>query len=249
MYPSTQVFISQIAGAKIEKVFRIAKVILFTLLKGSEIFYISVHLAMTGRLYLKTKDSRGGKVLVQFNISGNQTLYFTDQRRFGFVKLISEVDVFNLQNKYGLDPFEATSEGFKNNLKSKNTNIKNALLDQSIIAGVGNIYANDALFMAKINPMARTNSITDLQYSYLYNSVRTILQEGIEHKGSTLDDFMYMDIYGNYGEHQNYFRVYGRNNLGCSVCNSKVEFVTLNGRGTFYCAKCQPLDNELRLNI
>ncbi|MBU1017322.1 bifunctional DNA-formamidopyrimidine glycosylase/DNA-(apurinic or apyrimidinic site) lyase [Patescibacteria group bacterium] len=237
VYPSNEEFIKDVLGSKVRDVFRIAKVIVIEIKKGDEEKYIAIHLAMTGRLQL-AKDS---PYLVKCEFEDKSKIVFADQRRFGYVKLLDEVELAKLKNKYGPDPSEVTAIKFEKRIKSKNTNIKNALLDQQIIAGIGNIYANEALFMAKIHPKTRTNNITTQQYSHLLAEIKQVLSDAIKHKGSTLSDLMYSDIYGKYGEHQKYFKIYGKQNENCAVCKTRIEFIILNGRGTYFCPACQKL--------
>ena len=242
-YPSNEGFIKDVAGSKVLDVYRIAKVIIIKIAKDEKESYITIHLAMTGglRYFSSEKKHLGGdSVLVKFEFEDDSILTFTDQRRFGYVKLLDEREFLTLTQKYASDPFEINLKSFEKNIKSKRTNIKNALLNQSLISGIGNIYANDALFMAKIHPETKTVILTIAQLNSLLTALKTILKEGINHKGSTLSDLMYTDIYGGYGEHQKYFRVYGKNGSPCAICTTNIEFKILNGRGTYYCLKCQP---------
>jgi formamidopyrimidine-DNA glycosylase len=141
--------------------------------------------------------------------------------------------------KYGLDPLEKDlkSEDFHRQLKKKRSNIKNVLLDQKIIAGAGNIYVNDALFLAGVDPKKKTDTLTEKESSAVLEALRKVLKEGIEHRGSTLDDEMFVDPFGRKGTHQGYFRIYGKKI--CQVCGNKVVFEKINGRGTYYCRTCQ----------
>jgi formamidopyrimidine-DNA glycosylase len=132
---------------------------------------------------------------------------------------------------------DITPETCLTRLRSKNTIIKTALLEQSIVAGLGNIYATDALWLAKIHPETKTQSLMPEQVQILLNSAKEILLEGIKHRGSTLPDEAYVDIFGKPGSHQNYFRIYGK--TYCPDCKTKVEYKKLNGRGTYFCPKCQ----------
>ncbi|MFH1955282.1 MAG: DNA-formamidopyrimidine glycosylase [Patescibacteria group bacterium] len=240
--PASKRFKKDIAGSTILEVTRIAKVMLLTLEKDTIKKYLVIHLAMTGAIRFYTANKSAFKQeLVAINFKDGSKISFTDQRRFGYVKLLDEVELAKLKNKYGPDPSEVTAIKFEKRIKSKNTNIKNALLDQQIIAGIGNIYANEALFMAKIHPKTRTNNITTQQYSHLLAEIKQVLSDAIKHKGSTLSDLMYSDIYGKYGEHQKYFKIYGKQNENCAVCKTRIEFIILNGRGTYFCPACQKL--------
>ena len=115
-------------------------------------------------------------------------------------------------------------------------------MDQSIVAGLGNIYATDSLFLAGIHPETKTQNIDLNSAKKLLNAMSLIVNEGIEHRGSTLEDEMYVDAFGKPGTHQKYFRVYGKK--ACINCNNKISVKKINGRGTYYCSFCQILLKE-----
>ena len=241
-YPSNEDLIKSTKQAAVTDVFRVAKVIVIELYKEKIRSYLTIHLAMTGRIKFHNEKDISSKLdLVVFELDNASKIVFTDQRRFGYVKIFDEKEFQEFRQKYGPDPLKMDLSEFEKQVKSKKTNIKNALLDQRLIAGIGNIYANDALFLAKIHPKTKTLDITREQLSILLKHIQNILNEAIEHRGSTLEDLMYTDIYGNYGEHQKYFRIYGRNRKLCTICRSEIEFMTLNGRGTYFCPNCQVL--------
>jgi formamidopyrimidine-DNA glycosylase len=163
---------------------------------------------------------------------------------FGKIAAVGAKSIQNLIGKYGPEPINTvlTAEKFHEIIKSKKTNIKNVLLDQTVVSGLGNIYATDALFLAGINPGTNTANITLEKSKKLMEACREILLEGIKNRGSTLPDKAYVDIFGKEGKQQNFFRIYMKEK--CPVCNSKVTFTKLNGRGTYYCTVCQPPNNQ-----
>jgi len=231
-------------GLKILDVENIAKNIVIKLSKDT---YIVFHLAMTGRILLREsshKDDNWVKIVLELERNDKILhLKFADMRQFGKVLVLNKQGVSTLANKYGLDPLEEkiTPEKFLEQIKSKKTNIKNALLDQKIISGVGNIYATDSLFLSRIHPKTSTQDITLEDAAKLLKSIRQVLREGIKNRGSTLPDKMYVDIFGKEGHQQNHFKIYLKQK--CPVCNSKVEFIKINGRGTYYCPTCQLYKN------
>lgn len=170
-------------------------------------------------------------------------------RQFGKIKVLDEKSLSELRNKYGLDILEAdiTPDEFLRIIKSKNTNIKNALMDQKIISGVGNIYATDALFLSGINPKTRTKDMNLQKSEKLLNSLKEILREGIKNRGATLPDEMYVDIFGKPGNQQKYFKIYGKKI--CPKCGARVSFEKINGRGTYFCPVCQPLIDGKTKNL
>lgn len=227
-------------GYKIEDVDNIAKNIVIKLSKNT---YIIFHLAMTGRILLREtshKDDNWVKVVLEIEKNKKtKHLKFADMRQFGKVLVLDKHGLTTLANKYRLDPLDAsvTSEKFLEAIKSKRSSIKNVFLDQKIISGVGNIYATDSLFLSKIHPRISSQDISLEDATKLLKSVRQVLKEGIKNRGSTLPDKMYVDIFGNEGHQQNHFKIYLKQK--CSICNSKVEFIKINGRGTYFCPTCQ----------
>jgi len=237
--------LKSLVGEKIVDSNRIAKNISLKISNGT---FLVFHLAMTGRILLRQQRDKNDKwIKVVFEIVKNDEiryLKFCDMRQFGKIQVLDSAEIDNLKNKYGLSilDHEITPEKFLTALNSKRTNVKNALLDQKIIAGLGNIYATDALFLAGINPKTSTQDIDIEMSKKLLKSSDLILKEGIKNRGSTLPDKMYVDIFGKSGKQQNYFKIYGKKI--CPSCGSKVEFEKINGRGTYYCPTCQPKNNN-----
>jgi formamidopyrimidine-DNA glycosylase len=233
-------FLQAIEGTRVENVHRIAKNIVMGL---ENELYVAVHLAMTGQLLLIKESApihkweRARFILTKDGKT--QTLRFNDMRMFGKLQLLNLAQYKELKNKYGPEPLEEalTPQTLLENLQSKKTNIKNALLDQKLVAGLGNIYATDALFMSKIHPETKTQHLTLEKAKTLLDNARLILKEGIQNRGSTLADKMYVDVLGREGNQQNFFRIYGKST--CPTCKNKVEFKKLNGRGTYFCPQCQ----------
>lgn len=242
VHPSKEVFLKTLIGAKIADVERVAKVILCKLDSGK---FLTFHLAMTGRLlYRKSGHKEELYQRVKFIFDDGTELRFSDLRMFGYAKVIDENELENLKTKYGPTPFhkDLTPEKLLEILGQRKSPIKKVLLEQDVIAGLGNIYANDALWMAKIHPETLTTKITLDDAKNLLSSMQEILKEGLLHGGSTIKDFV--DIYGNPGSHQHHFRVYGKENKPCPNCKTEVKMTTLGGRSTFYCPNCQKVADE-----
>ncbi len=205
---------------------------------------ILIHMAMTGQVLLRQKSHKPDmfmRVLFMLENEGSDLhMRFCDMRMFGKVVLADSQALANLALKYGPEPLDRNfkAKEFHAKLLSKKTSIKNALLDQQIVSGLGNIYATDAQFMSGINPEVNTKELTEKQAEILLQNAKEILEEGIQHRGSTLGDKMYIDAFVNEGTHQNYFRIYNKEQ--CPKCNSKVEYKKINGRGTYFCPNCQP---------
>jgi len=238
--PNNKDFSQKLVGSRIDKVGRVSKNIVIKLNSGD---FLTFHLAMTGRLLLRdTKSPKDTHQKIQIKLSNkekNLALRFCDARMFGKVGVWNGQEIKGLKEKYGPDMImqEILPGDFMERLKSKNTTIKHALLEQTIVAGLGNIYATDALWMAKIHPETKTRELDIKRSTDLLKSAKEILTEGILHRGATLPDEAYVDIFGQPGSHQKHFRIYGK--AYCPRCKTKVEYKKINGRGTYFCPSCQ----------
>jgi len=226
----------EIYSQKIKSVTRISKYILINFENKT----LLIHLGMTGRIrFSKEKELfRWDKIRFKFLSAKGETFYlnFTDTRKFGKVKIVEKPEVNS-----GTEPFNLSEEDINKliiKIKNKNTEIKNILLDQKIISGLGNIYSNDTLFEAKINPLIKGKDLAIEDISKIIEVAGKVLEDGILKKGSSMKDKMYTDIYGNYGDYQDYFRIYERKN--CRDCDSEIIKIHIKGRSSYYCPKCQP---------
>lgn len=234
--PSKSEFEKYVVNHQIEDVLNAAKLILIKMSSGR---YIAVHLKMTGNL-LYNYDDKYKKVTLHF--SDKTFLHFSTVRKFGFFEVWDQEKKDSYIKRFGKTALESNleAEEFKMLMRRRNTNIKNALLDQSLVSGIGNIYANDALYLAKIHPLKRTTNLTDSELENLFFKVQQVLDEGVKNRGSSID--RYKDLYGNPGNHQNHFYVYGKKGTLCTQCdNSSIKYEKIQGRGTFYCPVCQTL--------
>jgi len=178
---------------------------------------------------------------VVFTFSDYTKLFFNDQRKFGWVKVLTKNELVEAQKNVGIDVLSPnfTNKYFYSQLQNTSRSIKIVLLDQSKFAGVGNIYDNDALFLSKINPSIPANKITPKQAKILRQNLIDLMKESLFHGGSTAKDNKYIHPDGTIGEHQYHFRVYQRGGEPCLVCQTPIKRITIGGRGTFYCSKCQ----------
>lgn len=182
---------------------------------------------------------------VIFHLKGGK-LYFNDQRIFGWVEIINskiksqKSKAWKYLNKLGPEPFDIDEDEFLKLLWKLKRPIKLALMDQTIISGVGNIYANDACWEAKINPRRLANTLTAKQYRELYLGVKKVLEEGIRYGGATAADAKYINLHGLGGHYQEHFRVYDREGEEClREDEGIIHRYALGGRGTYFCPKCQ----------
>ena len=204
---------------------------------------ILVHLGMSGKLIYKTfiPDQAGKHDHFTMRFSDNSCLIYNDPRRFGLIDLVDQDKVNNHKMIKNLGP-EPLSEEFNadylcQKLQNKSINIKTAMMDNSIVVGVGNIYINESLFISGISPLTPAKNLKSDKLEILINNIKNILNKAIKLGGSTLRD--YVNLNGNVGEFQNDFKIYGRQNQECISCNSKIKRIKQNGRSSFYCEKCQ----------
>lgn len=229
--PSPDKFKKGLAGAKIKKVLRKAKVLILELSNGKALV---IHLKMTGQLIYPGggKNSR-----VNFRLSDGKKLDFNDQRLFAELRLLDDWRSLKFIRQLGPEPFGLSEERFKAMLDRKKTKIKPLLLDQTFISGIGNLYAAEALFRARINPSRAANSLSEKEKAALFKEIKQTLSEAIKYKGSSVDQ--YVRLSGRAGGYLKYHKVYGRQGKPCPVCGTAIKRIALAGRGTYFCPKCQ----------
>ena len=247
---------SFLIGAEVVQVMRRAKVLLIEL---STKYSLVIHLKMTGQLVFRGKDERFGaghpsdsligelpdrSTRVTLMFTDGTKLFFNDQRKFGWVRLIptAEVPMLDFFKKVGPEPLASdfTWQNMKERLlKRKNTNIKAALLDQSVVAGVGNIYADESLWGAKIHPSTLVRNLSDAKFKLLHKSLRDILELSISKGGST--DQHYVDAEGKRGKYLTFASVFRREGQPCPRCGTTIIKTRVAGRGTHLCPYCQRL--------
>jgi len=228
--PSAGKFSEQIKRQKILDVGRRAKYINIQL---SE-YNLLIHLRMSGDMVLRNSKLAPEKHdRLVLKLSGNQSLAFNDTRKFGRVWLIA--DPHELFSKLGPEPLnkEFTPQWLYAALHKKHRQLKPLLLDQTFLAGLGNIYTDESLNIAKLHPLSGSDSVTMKQAKALHKAIRAVLKEGIRRNGASID-WVYRG-----GEFQNYFRVYDRAGQPCKNCGATIQRITVGQRGTHFCPKCQ----------
>jgi formamidopyrimidine-DNA glycosylase len=234
-------FKAKLSGSRINFVHRRGKHILFDLDNGRTLV---THLRMSGRFMLLGQEDSDPKFThAVFYFDDGQRLVFQDQRHFGFMRVAETKKIAELPEirKLAPEPFseEFSVEHLHSALRSTRRSIKEFLIDQSRVCGLGNIYAAEALFLAGIRPTKRTHTISRPRSALLHEMIRSVLSQAIE-AGSTLNidpsdsDSAY---YG--GEYERYWRVYDREDMPCSMCSTPIKRLKQGGRSTFYCPKCQ----------
>lgn len=242
-----------VCGSTVVSVKRRAKVLLLEL---SSEYTLVIHLKMTGQLVYRGKTSFGAghpndslinelpdrSTRVVFELSGGEHLYFNDQRKFGWVKLFPTIEVPNIDfmKRLGPEPLEDefTGEIFVSRVRRRNgTSIKGAILDQTVLAGVGNIYADESLWGAMIHPASRVRDLSDEQLKNLLSEIKQVMNLSIEKGGST--DRNYVDAEGKRGSYLEFARVFRRQKLPCPRCGNEIIKNRVAGRGTHTCPDCQ----------
>lgn len=245
----------KIIGGKIIDARRFGKVSVMDLSNG---YSILTHVKLTGQYIYRGPNLKnptlspkvtggvpGPHTLVIFNLDRGGTLYYNDVRRFGWIKIEETKNVENESfiKKLGPEPLkDLTLEIFENILSKTSRNIKVVLMDQEKIGGVGNIYANDALWLSQINPKTSAKNIDYESVKKLYDAIITVLKEGLKYGGASELNFVTPD--GAEGEYQKHTLVYGHQGQPCERCHKAViEKNFLGGRGTYFCPICQKLND------
>ncbi|NOK85883.1 MAG: bifunctional DNA-formamidopyrimidine glycosylase/DNA-(apurinic or apyrimidinic site) lyase [Chloroflexi bacterium AL-W] len=236
--PSPQSFAARLQGQGFRAVRRRAKYIVCEL----DHDLLVIHLKMTGRLYVVNADSiESADKWVHFRVDldNGQQLRFSDSRKFGRVYLVA--DFAEINDNIGPEPLEDdfTLDVFQERLKGRQKNIKALLLDQSFIAGVGNIYADEALFRARIHPLRGANTLYLPEVAALHEAIRAALDAGIQHEGASISWYRKPD--GTKGSSQDHFYVYGRTAQPCTACGTFIHKIRVAQRGTHFCPQCQRL--------
>ena len=230
--PSPKQFKKQVAGQEIIDVSRRAKYLVIRL----KTYNLLVHLRMSGDLVIragKIKPEKHDRLLLY--LSDHKTLAFNDTRKFGRVWLTDQPE--KILGKLGPEPLgkNFTAQWLFENLHKHKRQLKPLLLDQNFLAGLGNIYADECLHIAKLHPLAASNNVTQKQAEALHKSIRAVLIEGIRRSGASID-WVYRG-----GDYQNHFRVYDQEGKPCPVCGTKIQKLTVGQRGTHVCPNCQRL--------
>lgn len=238
--PRPDEFVEQIIGKQFQK--KLGRRGKYLLLHLSDGLTLVVHLRMTGRLVFCAADEPMEKhTHVIFHLDNGKQLRFTDIRRFGRLYLVPTAEVLQLSGlkEMGPEPLDKdfSREYLKRELRRKRARIKTLLLDQNFIAGLGNIYVDEALYRAKIHPERLAPDLTTREAANLHKAIIEVISEGIEHRGTSFRD--YVDGEGHTGTHQNYLKVYNREGLPCFQCGRPISRIKVAGRSSYYCSACQ----------
>lgn len=232
-----------------EKIVRVERVGKYLFVKFESGRGMQIHLKMTGRLILNSPilnsqilkfDYETAKhTRVVLKLDDGRTIYYWDTRMFGYIKRVEnlQLSIYNLQKKMGPEPWNITDSDLLCKFQRSGRSIKEMILDQSILAGVGNIYANDGLWLSGIDPRRKANSLKLAEVKKLRASLCSVLERGLATGGAS--DNTYRDFYGGQGSYQTEFLTYGRTGEPCKKCGLALKRIVVGGRGTWMCDECQ----------
>jgi len=230
--PSARVLQQELRGQTVEAISRRGKYLIFKLSDG----VMLIHLKMSGDLKLVGPAAPADKhAHTIFHFSDGSALRFSDTRKFGKVFWVRQAE--DVTGRLGPEPLEPgfTAARLGGMLAERKRALKPLLLDQTFIAGLGNIYTDESLNMAGLNPLRRSDSLTPAEVSRLWRAIRQALRSGIRHNGASID-WVYRG-----GDYQHHFRVYDRAGQPCLTCGTPIRRMVVGQRGTHYCPHCQPL--------
>ena len=254
-YKVKREIVKKLTGKKIKKIKRRSKFLIFEINKT---YLMLVHLGMTGKFFLEDrnkkkfktsfyylldyqKDQKHNRVI--FFLSKNRKLIYNDVRKFGFIKLYKFSDYIRISHlkNLGPEPLEKkwNFKYFKNYIVNKKRNIKNILMDQRFVSGLGNIYVNEILFLSGVRPCSDVKELKDFKIKKIIKNSKMILKKSIKLGGSTIKDFSSEN--GKKGVFQEHLKIYGRKGKKCSNvdCNTNIVRIVISNRATFFCKKCQ----------
>lgn len=230
-------FKNELIGKTFDKISRYGKHLIFHL---GDVRLIS-HLRMEGKYFLRDLEDKEKHEHVIFYFTDGKTLRYHDVRKFGTMDLYHKEDVYKEGplTKLGLEPFETEMTGtvLREKLKTRQTAIKTALLDQSVIVGLGNIYVDEVLFLSGLHPEKKANKLRKKDYDIIVENSEKVLQKAIDLGGTTIRS--YTSSLGITGRFQNELNVHLRKDESCFVCDTTIQKIKVNGRGTYLCPTCQ----------
>lgn len=226
------VFLEAVKGRTIDTVSRRGKYICFNLDSGE---CVTVHLRMTGKLVFKPGEKDKNHIRTVFYFSGGTALYFVDSRKFGRIKRWPQRG--KLLPNLGPEPLDRENVWTVLANITSTRAIKTVLLDQTVLAGIGNIYADEALFLAGIHPETPASKVPKTRIKKLSGCIPDILEQAIINKGTTISDYRNADQ--SRGSNQFYLKIYGREKKACLSCGTGIKRMVINGRSSYFCPKCQ----------
>lgn len=231
-----ETLVPSILGQKVRRVYRRAKVLLIEMRNGVTLAF---HLKMTGRVVHGEKREVNKHDRISFNLDDGSQIIFSDMRKFGYVRSFAsgELENWSFLKKLGPEPLETEPVLLADRLKGRKAAIKGLLLNQAVVVGVGNIYADEVLFRVGIHPETRSDRISQSKAVELFTELQAVLRQAIAENGSSIRDYVNAD--GDAGAFQNSFNVYGMKGQPCRSCETTLEACKVAGRTSTFCPKCQ----------
>lgn len=246
---------TQLVGQTIEHIERVGKLLIFSFAASPDMFLLA-HLKMTGQFFFvgpagtitgggHSMTTSDGTALphkhtrVSYHFTDGSTLYFNDMRLFGYTRVVDAALVAVARSGFGPEPIDPAFDisWFVTTLRKKGSVVKAALLDQSFVAGLGNIYVDEALWRAQVRPTRRSNTLTKAEAALLGQAAGTIMNQAIAVGGTTFQHFA--DTGGDAGNYTDYLNVFGKQGTPCLRCKMTIKKIRCAGRGTHYCPGCQ----------
>ncbi len=226
---------NNILNSRITQIKRIGKILIICFENN---FCLATHFKMSGRFVFEKESKNFNKVHNRaIFYLGKEKLIYNDIRRFGWLKVIKKDELKDLLKNLGTDALEISFEEFEKIIKNSSRMIKGLLMDQTKISGIGNIYANEILYLARINPKTKGNNLTNKQLKDLYKAITKVLKRALKFSGSSISSFITTEAQkGNYQKH---FYIYGRANRRCPRDKGIIKKINLLSRATYFCPICQ----------
>jgi formamidopyrimidine-DNA glycosylase len=240
-HPPAGEFVRRLEGRRITGARRRAKHLIVELDSGDSLV---LQLKIGGQLLLvpPVAEPSGRHRMLLLHLDGDRRLFLRDETEFSRARLLNREELDERLASLGPEPFagEFTPEHLRREIGERRAQIKSLLLDQKVVAGIGNIYVDEILFDARVHPRRKANTLADPEWERLHAAIRKNLAAGIEHRGTTVR--LYRDVLDRPGEHQNHLRVFEQTGRECPGCGGRVVREKVGGRGTHFCPECQPED-------
>ncbi len=231
------VFQNQLEGRTFKQISRRAKYLIFHLIPSG---YMVAHMRMTGKFIVCSPIDVPSKYnRVWFHLSSGKMMIFDDVRCFGTLEVYQKLSDSKSLNKLGIEPLSEnlTVNYFKSKVSASKREVKSILLDQQIIAGLGNIYVSEILFRSRISPLRITQTISQKEWAHIIKHTQSVLKDAIENNGTTISDFRRVD--DKTGKFQQFLKVYDKKDQPCTNCGIPIQRIIQQQRSTFFCSKCQ----------
>ena len=247
-------FAKKLVGKAFSHIDRVGKLMIFAFKNETDLFLLT-HLKMTGQFFYvdqasivggghsssdkDSKDLPNKHTQIAFYFTDGTTLFFNDMRKFGYMKIANEKEVEIAKAKFGQEPIADNFNypDFIKKIKNKNTPIKATLLDQSLVAGLGNIYVDEALFLAGVDPTRKTSTVSEKEIKAIIKAGSKVMKKSITYGGTTFQHFL--DTGGKTGNYKDFLKVFGKQNTPCPKCKTLIQKTRVAGRGTHFCPNCQ----------